>query len=391
MHGTGRYLAAFVVMLGLALAACGGGGGAPPTVSMPQTPTPQTPTPQTPRALTAAELNRVARAGSERTLQGAMSVAGNLPRFGSVTQSTNAASGIATDRARVDFDVASQRLSVTVARQGKASLVLDSSDAFRDSGPDLDDVGTRLWDVGSATGSAVTYAFVGASWFTHDPSTPARLRGEWTVEGYWLHLAGRNLLSTAPTVTVAEMGAFVDGSRYRSPPARLPTRITARYDGNASGFFVQRYGTDSGAGRGRPQGTVVGGDWRGLAALVADFSDNSISGCIGCTDNVRITEWLFPSGVQPRPAGTAVSTRVGLGRTGINADGTFRGATVTLSVSNPGIPRTSSSGSWGGKFSSILGLVDGVPHTAAGTFGGRAGWSDGSTAAYVGTFRTVRQ
>ena len=140
MHGTGRYLAALVAMLGLALAACGGGGGAPPTVSMPPTPTPvsmpQTPAPQTPRALTAAELNRVARAGSERTLQGTMSVAGNLPRFGSVTQSTNAASGIATDRARVDFDVASQRLSVTVARQGKASLVLDSSDAFGDSGPD---------------------------------------------------------------------------------------------------------------------------------------------------------------------------------------------------------------------------------------------------------------
>ena len=223
-------------------------------------------------------------------------------------------------------------------------------------------------------------------WFTDDPAVSARLRSDWRAEGYRLHVAGRNLLSAAPTVTGVEMGALVDGPAYRSPPARLPVTGTARYEGSAKGFVALEYGTRFASGR--PEGTVVGADWFGTTTLTADFADNSISGCIGCTGNIALTEWLVPDGVQRRLAGTEISTRIHLGRTRVNADGTFRGATVTLSDPDASAcPLTSSSGAWGGRFSNIPYTGTVLPTRVAGTVGGKAAWSDGSTAAYVGTLQ----
>lgn len=405
MHGPGRTLAALVAVLGLtfSLAACGGGGGgAPPTAANPtpapteqepSTPAPEakpTPAPETPAptARTEADRNRAAGTDPERTLRSARAVTDALPRFGSVTQSTNVgAGGITSDRARASFDADSQRLRVTVTREGKDPLILDSNDAFYDSDPGGDDtsdgIGVRLWDTARGTDSGLTVSNISVGWFT-DAVRTAALRNTWRAEGYWLHWAGRNLLSSAPTVTGIEMGAFYDGPQYRSPPDRLPVRGTARYEGSANGFVALEYGTGI---AGRPQGTVVGADWRGTTTLTADFADNSISGCIGCTGNILLTEWLVPDGVQRRPAGTEISTRIHLGRTSVNADGTFRGATVTLSDPDASAyPLTSSSGAWGGKFSNIPYSGTVLPLEVAGTVGGKAAWSDGTHAAYVGTF-----
>ena len=411
MHGPGRTLAALVAALGLAftLAACGGGGGgAPPTAANPtpapeetpapteqepSTPAPEAkpmPAPETPAptAHTEADRNRAAGTDPERTFRSARAVTDALPRFGSVTQSTNVgADSITSDRARASFDADSQRLRVIVTREGKDPLILDSNDAFYDSDPGGDDtsdgIGTRLWDTARGTDSGLTVSNISAGWFT-DAVRAAAFRNTWSAEGYWLHWAGRNLLSSAPTVTGIEMGAFYDGSAYRSPPESLPVRGTARYEGSANGFVALEYGTGI---AGRPQGTVVGADWRGTTTLTADFADNSISGCIGCTGNIRLTEWLVPDGVQRRPAGTEISTRIHLGRTSVGADGTFRGATVTLSDPDASAyPLTSSSGAWGGKFSNIPYSGTVLPLTVAGTVGGKAAWSNGSHAAYVGTF-----
>ena len=401
MHGPGRTLAALVAALGLtfSLAACGGGGGgAPPTAANPTpAPTeqePSTPAPEAkptpaPTARTEADRNRAAWTDPERTFRSARAVTDALPRFGSVTQSTNVgADSITSDRARASFDADSQRLRVTITREGKDPLILDSNDAFYDSDPGGDDtsdgIGTRLWDTARGTDSGLTVSNISAGWFT-DAVRAAALRNTWRAEGYWLHWAGRNLLSSAPTVTGIEMGAFIDGPEYRSLPDRLPVRGTARYEGAANGFLVLEYGTRFTSGR--IEGTVVGADWRGTTTLTADFADNSISGCIGCTGNIRLTEWLVPDGVQRRSAGTEISTRIHLGRTRVSADGTFRGATVTLSDPDASAyPLTSSSGAWGGKFSSIPYSGTVLPPKVAGTVGGKAAWSDGTHAAYVGTF-----
>ena len=238
----------------------------------------------------------------------------------------------------------------------------------------------------SGIDTGITASSMTVSWFTDDPAVSARLRSDWRAEGYRLHVAGRNLLSAAPTVTGVEMGAFVDGPAYRSPPARLPVMGTARYEGSAKGFVALEYGTRFASGR--SEGTVVEADWRGITTLTANFADNSISGCIGCTGNIALFEWLVPDGVQRRPAGTEISTRIHLGRMRVNADGTFRGATVTLSDPDASAyPLTSSSGAWGGRFSNIPYTGTVLPTRVAGTVGGKAAWSDGSTAAYVGTLQ----
>ena len=406
MRGPGRTLAALVAALGLAftLAACGGGGGgAPPTAANPtpapeetpapaeqepSTPAPADPTPA-PTARTEADRNRAAGTDPERTLRSARAVTDALPRFGSVTQSTNVgADSITSDRARASFDAASQRLRVTVTREGKDPLVLDSSDAYLSSPPgradDSDGIGSRALKTVSGTDSGITTSTMTVGWFTDAVRTAAR-RNTWRAEGYWLHWAGRNLLSSAPTVTGIEMGAFVDGPEYRSPPESLPVRGTAHYEGSARGFVALEYGTRFASGR--PEGTVVGADWHGTTTLTADFADNSISGCIGCTGNILLTEWLVPDGVQRRPALTPISTRIHLGRTSVGADGTFRGATVTLSDPDASTyPLTSSSGAWGGKFSNSPYSSTVLPSKVAGTVGGEAAWSDGTHAAYVGTF-----
>ena len=238
----------------------------------------------------------------------------------------------------------------------------------------------------SGIDGGITASSMTVGWFTDDPAVSARLRSDWRAEGYWLHVAGRNLLSAAPAATGAEMGAFVDGPAYRSPPARLPVTGTARYEGSAKGFVALEYGTRFASGH--PEETVVGADWRDTTTLTADFADNSISGCIGCTGNIALLEWLVPDGVQRRPAGTEISTRIHLGRTRVNADGTFRGATVTLSDPDArAYPLTSSSGAWGGRFSNIPYTGTVLPTRVAGTVGGKAAWSDGFTAAYVGTLQ----
>ena len=137
MHGPGRHLAALVAALCLAipfaLAACGGGGTPKPEAQaqpQPEQPAPETPAPApadpTP-APTEADRNSVRTADSGKTLESARRAADSLPRFGSVTQSTNRdANGITTDRARAAFNGAG--VAVTVTRADGSTLTLDSSD-----------------------------------------------------------------------------------------------------------------------------------------------------------------------------------------------------------------------------------------------------------------------
>ena len=381
MHG--RHLAALAAALGLTLAACSGGGGGSPTAPTAQTPAPapQTPTDPTP----APTPQSVAGADPERTIRAARAATRNLPRFGSVTQSSNAVNGITTDRARVNLDPAAERLRVTVERQGKDPLILDSNDALgepvRASRAGLT---ARTWFNARVTDGRVTISDTFAAWATDYPEI-------WQAQGYWIHIAGENLISSAPTLTGLEMGAFVDGGLYRSPPERLPTNMTARYDGEARGAVALQYGTSAGAALERPEGTLMIADWSGPARLTANFDgvSNSISGCIGCTGSIMLDEWHLSNAdtVDDLRGSTPVTTRIHLGSTGINRDGTFRGATVTLSEPDAvggSNPVTSSGGSWGGKLSNPLN--GGVPAGIAGTVGGAAGWRDGTAANYIGTF-----
>ena len=369
MHG--RHLAALAAaLLGSTLAACSGGGGGSPTASTAQTP---------------AEAALAADPG--KTLQAAQRGADAIPRFGSVTQSTNTGTdGVTTDRARATFD--GDGATATVTRSGQSPLTIDTAHAVasRSTPPTDGRVGAEYWTIHDIADRAATFAQLKAT-YTKNPRN-------WVVSGSWLHIAGENLVSSAPSVTRAEMGAFVDGPQLRSPPERLPTGgITARYEGRAEGHYVTRYGTVAARAAGVAPGSPDVGMFAATATLTANFdgADSTISGCVGCKGTFDLYD--IDEHVRGFFSGESTDYQVRLGAAQIGSDGTFRAEDVTVysaDVQAAGLGIESQSGSWGGKLSNIVNSR-GVPWTAAGTFGGRATYSDGTTSAYVGAFDTGRQ
>lgn len=402
MHGPGRHLAALVAALCLAipfaLAACGGGGTPKPEAQaqpQPEQPAPETPAPApadpTP-APTEADRNSVRTADSGKTLESARRAADSLPGFGSVTQSTNGnANGITTDRARAAFNGAS--LTVTVTRANGSALTLDSSDSvhrellpagvFRIPGPPRT---ARAWLTANIANRAATVSRLAVT-------TANGNSNDWLAGGYWLHIAGQNLLATAPTVTRAEMGAFVDGPELRSPPT-LPTTLTAHYEGLGAGAYALRYGRGFTAAGVAPGSSEIG-EFTGTTTLTAHFANNTISGCFGCKGNLLFTGVFEDgaTGAQRTFADSPSDSRLRLGTAQIESNGTFRANNVTLSspkFRQAGLEFTEQGGSWGGSFSNIPDTMD-EPRLAAGTFGGSAASNDGSQVAYIGAFVAGKQ
>ncbi len=394
MHGTGRYLAALTAALGLTLmvAACGGGGGGAPTPTAQRGDTGSTGTDGTASTHTQADLNRVRAADPEETLQSAVRVADSLPRFGSVTQSTNRdANGVTTDRASAAFDGAGS--TVTITRADSSTLTLDTADAVVTLDPEPDTLtgipgGARTlrgWGTLNVAGRAAdAAAFV----VTSADGAP----NDWLAVGAYLHVAGQNLLSTAPTVTGAEMGAFVDGPELRLPPPNLPGAGTARYEGTAGGLYVTRYGT--GYAGVTPGSTAVGGI-DATATLTADFANNTISGCIGCKGDVLLSGVITDSasGASRDFASVPSDVQLRLGATEIDSDDTFRSRDVTVfdpAWQRAGLGVTRQSGSWGGRFSNLP-VATGEPRLVGGTFGGEGMLNNGTRGAYVGAFVAGKQ
>ena len=398
MHG-GRPLAALVAVLCLALslAACGGGGGGgAPTAANP-TPAPE----ENPTPIDGAlDADGIRNADRAKTGDATDRAATALPRFGSVTQSTNVdASGITTDRAGAAFD--GTGLTVKIARADASTLTLDTADAVEESTPGA---GRRVCTRYCSLGSFAEYTTVDHSpfsipggertaggWETLNVSdsaaTVAHLAvtsadgdsSDWLAAGSWLHVAGRNLLSTAPTVTSAETGAFVDGPELRTPPD-LPATGTARYEGWSGGSYVTRGAS----------GNTDVGTFEGVVTLTADFADDTIRGCIGCKRNLLLSGVATDAETGAQEAHDKVPTdyQIRLGAAQVGSDGTFRASDVTLfsaTVQQAGLGVTEQSGSWGGRFSNI---PDGAgdPRLAAGTAGGKVTYSDGTQSRYIGAF-----
>lgn len=372
----------------LALAACSGGGGTP--AAMPQQadmggePSSQPPTggSQDGQPVSLETRARLQIADPERTARGIGAAAGAQPRFGSVTQSSNAAAGVTTDRARAAF--ANGRLTVTVARQGAAELTLDSADAAAiPGGGSLYDLAVlrqllpgavrtvQEWAVGTVAGSAGTLSYLSAI-------SPGDDQNDWLAQGYWLHMTGSGF-GASPSVTGAQIGAFVDGPELRTPPETLPGSGTATYRDEVTGLAVERSATGSVIGR------MVDID----AMLIADFAGGTISGCIGCARGLRYSGTRIPSEGEPTASdGGSSNARIRLGNARVTARGEFQGSATWETVSQPGVsaaPVESQTGRWGGKFSNRP-VATGEPRVAAGTFAQHVVFQGGGAAGYVGSF-----
>ena len=354
---------ATATLVALMLAGCGGGGGddsGPPAAS-------SGPAPDSSPASDSLTTSQARSLASQDGLRAAQRAAESVPRFGSVTQSTNRdGSGITTDRAHTTFS-SGPRLVVEITRQGENSLSLDTDLHTVDYDVDTSQVTGREFAqavVLKHSSSALTLGLVATDWDSTDTT-------DYLAGGYWLHVTGDIYEGD---VTGAEMGAFVDGPEIRGTP-NLPLSGTATYNGPAAGLYASRYGTDAAV----PQGTHELGEFSGALSLIADFGTQNIAGTV---DNINLAYVLVtPDGAVEVGEGST-AYRLNLGAASFGSTGTFTGSDITLTHPQLSI---SSSGSWGGRFSTTDDSA-GNPRLVAGTLGGTGTTPGGTTASFVGAF-----
>lgn len=315
----------------------------------------------------------------------------------SITQSSTPASVSTT------FD--GNNVELTIDRQTGSDFTLHSAthsvtetldrsrraSAFPISGHTLSD-----WTLFDSSRTGTSSAHVTISWNNSDPT-------DYLAGGYWMHLSGdlRN-----ESISSADIGAFVTGPEFSSVPT-LPVLGTATYRGYASGLFTTYYGPAwqqlpiSGAQL-PADGTKQVGVFTGIIELTANFETNMIGGCLGCLlpgedPNLVLSEFagetIDPNGNTGELFSPALNTpgrdftRIIFGDTPIEPNGTFVGNDITVEVDyiDPLFTGSTSSGTWGGKFSSIPDEA-GDPRLVGGTFS--AEWANpaGGRQTAVGNF-----
>ncbi len=332
------------------LSACGGGGGGDSSSTM----MPGTTNPQPQPTVSAADVVRTSGAQAATS-----NATGSLPAFGSVSQSASrdGVTGVSTDRARTAFD--GTEFTVAIDRRSGSNIHLSTADDYLD-GYVYDSTPIRGHD-SAADGFIVDYrtsettvAYVAVSWLDSDPT-------DYLAGGYWLHIGG-DVLGSNPHVD--DGGAFVDGPELglASRPT-MPVRGSATYRGLAEGLYASTYGSEFPQYRGESEI----GQWFGDLLLTANFAARTIGGDV--------------SGIALD--GEASDYRIRLGAVPFDARGTFRGSTVRLE--HPQFAFTRNTGNWGGMFSNRLDAA-GDPRLVAGTLGGEAETTGGSSGVFVGAW-----
>ena len=203
LHGT---LIALLISATFALTACGGGGGGGGSVGATET------TESTSDSTSSTAPTIDAQAQSFKTAATA------LPKFGSVTQSSNVDSnGRTTDQASVDFDGTTVEVAVTQA-SGSSFTFASSDDAWRSGTidpatqrgqfvpPGQTDV-RYSYHVHESTESLFFASYIERGWGDSD---------NWYVRGYWLRGGQNPYLHKADV----ELGTFIDSPEIdsASPP-----------------------------------------------------------------------------------------------------------------------------------------------------------------------------
>ncbi len=317
-------------------------------------------------------------ADPEGAREAAGEAANAIPRFGSVTQSSNSLSGVTTDTASASLD--GSRLTLTVERANGSRLTLDSAGEASDS-QDFDfPVAGRSGRVHallhfgelSLSRTAISVAAVYTSWDDDDPT-------DYLAGGYWMHVEG-DLLD--PGDIAVEIGAFMDGPELSD--TTLPVLGAASYRGPATGIYAYRYGSGHAS---RARGSAAVGEFFGIAALDADFAGGTVSGSI--EEMIVSGLGTTPDGEEFEIAGENPELRVDLGSADFGANGTFTGADVTVASTDPNRTIDSSVGAWGGRFSNRP--EAGEPRLAGGTVGAEWEEGNGGRGVLLGAFMGVKE
>ncbi|MCY4393773.1 MAG: hypothetical protein OXC10_01370 [Rhodospirillaceae bacterium] len=233
----------------------------------------------------------------------------------------------------------------------------------------------RRWALVKTLTEGISLAYVLVSWDNDDPS-------DYLAAGYWLHFPGATRLRNLP-LSQADVSAFVDGPEIDpSNPPQLPVSGRATYIGNAGGVYSYRYGRNWAD----VDASVSTEEFVGTITLMANFGDNTISGCIGCVGDIEITREHLYSILGWRaqlPKASPKDYELHFGRTKIGADGAF--ASTDVAVTHPERSVTGSDGQWSGRLSNRS-ATDGNPRLAAGSTDVRFGEADGSSGSFSALF-----
>ena len=220
-------------------------------------------------------------------------------------------------------------------------------------------------------GRVLLYALV--SWDNADPT-------DYLAAGWWLIYP--------PDVPVWEVeeatrGVFLDGPELDpADPPDLPLAGTASYVGGMGGLYTYNYGRAWGA---LAESTDVT-EFQGPIALIADFDQNRLAGCLGCLGPIEIDpgRHLYPilSWRTPDPAASPADYEVYF-EASFGAGGAFEDTAVA--VAHPDRTIVSSAGTWRGQFSNVAD-GDGNPRRVVGSTDVLFAEDDGSQGRFTGIF-----
>ncbi len=278
-----------------------------------------------------------------------------------------------------DFD--GRTLTLQLAREDGS---FDRFDSVRDSQgswaypPVLPNHVGRVWILRKTKrdSSSLVYALIG--WDDDDPT-------DYLAAGYWLRFPGPRAFGRG--LVAAERRVFIDGPEIDpSNPPELPLSGTATYLGPVGGLYEYSHGSDWTD----VEAPVVADEFAATMNIQADFSDGTLSGCIGCIGDIRIERRHLYAylGFRRRPVPEAPPTDYELhfGLTAIDRDGTFRNTDVN--VLHPDRIVTQSGGSWSGTLSNVPDGA-GSPRLVAGMVGVAFQEADGSQGDFQGIFTAL--
>lgn len=346
-----RLLAPAAALCLLALSGCGGGGGGSASMTPMNDPAPMN-EPAPPPGVTDVQqrIEQSAGAGDK-----AGDAAVNLPRRGSVTQSSNGVNGVTADHVRVSLDFGA----------GNAPTISVSNTPDSGTG--------RAWTMNSADAaednivlSGSRAAFVipeadGARWVGLRTDRESQADTDYLVYGIWAWIP-----RDVNDVEDFEIGVFADGGDPFTGANVLALTGTATYRGEANGIYSYPDPDDGG---------IENDFFDADAELTANFGAADEEGRI----SGRIEPQSDDGSPIEGPGGNPIMLTLGAAPIGTDNGGFFTGeASMTLGP-------LSHTGRWGGEFFGN-GASGAAPGSVAGTFGVTATAPTLGQATLVGAF-----
>ena len=235
---------------------------------------------------------------------------------------------------------------------------------------------SREWLLSENRHDGRTLVYTAVEW---DDDNPA----DYLAVGWWLHYPSGDSFRD---FEAAERGVFMDGPELDlSNPPEMPVSGEATYAGGIGGLYEYRYGSGWGALQGQSQYI----EFIAPIGLKANFSDATISGCIGCGGDIETQALhLYPVVTWRTPDPNALPTdyELHLGPTSFDPNGTFENTDIT--VTHPERTVTQTEGVWAGQFSNVPD-PDGNPRRVVGY--GNLGFAeaDGSSGNFEGIFSAL--